>query len=127
MTACGNFDLPWRRALTVILPGRTGSSTTGGSPGPALPTYVYSRTLPEGERAGVTFARDALPHVRALKREAEQKPLWLWGGGSLFRELATVGLVDGVDVAVIPVLLGGGLPLLPSPGPRLSPCRWGGV
>ena len=93
---------------------------TGGSPGPALPTYVYSRTLPEGERDGVTFVRDAVPHVRALKREAGEKPLWLWGGGSLFRELATAGLVDGVDVAVIPVLLGGGLPLLPSPGPRLS-------
>jgi dihydrofolate reductase len=92
---------------------------TGGSPGPALPTYVYSRTLPEGERDGVTFVREAVPHVRALKRAAEGKPLWLWGGGSLFRELATAGLVDGVDVAVIPVLLGGGLPLLPSPGPRL--------
>jgi hypothetical protein len=25
-----------------------------------------------------------------------------------------------VDVAVIPVFLGGGLPLLPAPGPRLS-------
>jgi len=91
---------------------------TGGSPGPALPTYVYSRTLAEGERDGVTFVRDAVPHVRALKR-ADGKPLWLWGGGKLFRELAGAGLVDGVDVAVIPVLLGGGLPLLPSPGPRL--------
>jgi dihydrofolate reductase len=29
-------------------------------------------------------------------------------------------LVDGVDVAIIPVLLGGGIPLLPAPGPRLS-------
>lgn len=93
---------------------------TGGSPGPALPTYVYSRTLPEGERNGATFVRDAVPHVRALKRAAEDKPLWLWGGGNLFRELAGAGLVDGVDVAVIPVLLGGGLPLLPSPGPRLN-------
>jgi dihydrofolate reductase len=93
---------------------------TGGSPGPALPTFVYSRTLPEGERDGVTFVREAVPHVGALKRSAEGKPLWLWGGGSLFRELATAGLVDGVDVAVIPVLLGCGLPLLPPPGPRLS-------
>jgi hypothetical protein len=25
-----------------------------------------------------------------------------------------------VDVAIIPVLLGGGLPLLPTPGPRLN-------
>jgi dihydrofolate reductase len=92
---------------------------TGGAVGPALPTYVYTRTLPEGDRDGVAFARDAVSHVRALKAAAG-KPLWLWGGGELFRELATAGLVDGVDVAIIPILLGGGLPLLPSPGPRLS-------
>ena len=34
--------------------------------------------------------------------------------------LATAGLVDGVDVAIIPVLLGGGIQLLPAPGPRLA-------
>src|SRR5688500_6126880 len=91
---------------------------TGGAVGPALPTFVYSRTLPEGTRDGVTFAADAVSHVRALKA-IDGKPLWLWGGGELFRELAQAGLVDGVDVAVIPVLLGGGTPLLPAPGPTL--------
>jgi dihydrofolate reductase len=93
--------------------------STGGAVGPAIPTYVYSRTVAEGERDGVTFARDAVAHVRALKA-ASGKPLWLWGGGALFRELAAAGLVDGVDVAIIPVLLGGGLALAPAPGPRLS-------
>ena len=92
---------------------------TGGGAGPELPTYVYSRTLAEGERDGVTFARDAASHVRTLKSGHEEKPLWLWGGGDLFRQLAQAGLVDGVDVAVIPILLGGGLPLLPTPGPRM--------
>ena len=28
--------------------------------------------------------------------------------------------MDGIDVAIIPVLPGGGLPLLPTPGPRLK-------
>lgn len=92
---------------------------TGGGTGPPMPVYVYSRTKPEGEREGVTFVRDAVPHVRALKAKGEGKPLWLWGGGQLFRELAHAGLVDGVDVAIIPVLLGGGLPLLATPGPTL--------
>jgi dihydrofolate reductase len=93
---------------------------TGGAVGPALPTYVYSRTLPEGESLGVTFARDAVRHVRGLKQASDGKPLWLWGGGQLFRELALAGLVDGIDVAIIPVVLGGGIPLVPAPGPRLS-------
>jgi dihydrofolate reductase len=92
---------------------------TGGAVGPALPTYVYSRSLSAGERDGVIFARDAVSHVRALKQTADDKPLWLWGGGDLFRNLAEAGLVDGVDVAIIPMLLGGGIQLLPSPGPRL--------
>ena len=85
---------------------------------PPLPTWVYSRTLPEGERDGVTFANDAVRHVRALKA-AEGKPLWLWGGGELFRELAAAGLVDVVEVAVIPILLGEGIPILPGPTSRL--------
>jgi len=94
-------------------------TATGGVVGMALPTYVYSRSLPEGERDGVTFARDAVAHVRALKAAEAGKPLWLWGGGALFRELAQAGLVDGVDVAIIPIVLGGGLPLMAAPGPRL--------
>ena len=92
---------------------------TGGAVGPALPTYVYSRSLPPGERDGVTFVADAASHVRELKKPGG-KPLWLWGGGELFRELAQAGLVDGVDVAVIPILLGGGMPMLPTPAPRMS-------
>ncbi len=67
----------------------------------------------------MTFVRDAVTHVRGLKAGDGGKPLWLWGGGDLFRELAAAGLVDGVDVAVIPILLGGGLPLLATPGPRV--------
>lgn len=95
------------------------SVAMGGTGGPAMPTYVYSRTLPEGERDGITFARDAVNHVRGLKTE-DGKPLWLWGGGDLFRELAGAGLVDGVDVAIIPVVLGGGIPMIPAPAPRMS-------
>ena len=94
-------------------------TATGGAVGPALPTYVYSRTLPEGERDGVTFVRDGVAHARDLKAADESKAIWLWGGGELFRQLAEAGLVDGVDVAIIPIVLGGGLPLIAPPAPRL--------
>lgn len=93
---------------------------TGGAPGPALPVHVYSRTLPEGPRDGVTIVRDAVPHVRSLKQSGSDKPLWLWGGGEFCREMAKAGLVDGIDVAIIPVVLGGGLPIMATPGPQLS-------
>ena len=87
---------------------------TGGGEGPPLPVHVCSRSLPEGTRDGVTFVHDGVAHVRALKQTADGKPLWLWGGGQLFAELARAGLVDGVDVAVIPVLLGSGIPMYPA-------------
>ena len=96
------------------------STTTEGAPTLPMPTYVYSRTLPEGERNGVTFSRDAVGHVRMLKATGEDKPLWLWGGGELFGELARAGLVDAVDVAILPVLLGDGLPFLKSPYQPMS-------
>jgi dihydrofolate reductase len=95
-------------------------TATGGAEGGPIPTYVYSRSLPVGTREGVTFVNDAVPHVRTLKAGPGEKPLWLWGGGEFFRSMAAAGLVDGVDVAVIPIVLGGGIPLVATPGPRLS-------
>ncbi len=77
-------------------------TATGGAVGGPIPTYVYSRSLPVGTREGVTFVNDAVPHVRTLKAGPGEKPLWLWGGGEFFRSMAAAGLVDGVDVAVIP-------------------------
>ena len=92
---------------------------TGGAPDRSIPVYVYSRTLPEGTREGITFARDAVSHVRTLK-EQPGKPLWLWGGAELFRQLAEAKLVDGVEVAVIPVVLGAGIHLMAAPGHKLT-------
>jgi dihydrofolate reductase len=92
---------------------QAGSGATEGAA-----TYVYSRTLPEGPLDGVTVVRDALAHLRELKRQPG-RDIWLWGGGDLFRSCVQAGLVDGVELGVIPILLGDGVPLFPSPAPRL--------
>jgi riboflavin biosynthesis pyrimidine reductase len=39
----------------------------------------------------------------------------LFGGGVLFRSLLDAGLVDTVEMAVMPVLLGAGIPMLAGP------------
>ncbi len=62
---------------------------------------------------------DAEPFVAELKMKPG-KDIWLFGGGALFHSLLGAELVDGIDVAVIPVLLGGGIPLLPTPAPRTT-------
>jgi dihydrofolate reductase len=55
--------------------------------------------------------------VRALRKQPG-KDIWLFGGGSLFNSLLGMGLVDEVQVAIVPVLLGGGRPLLEAPADR---------
>jgi dihydrofolate reductase len=87
----------------------------GGGATPGMKTFVFSRTLRQSDYPGVTVVADnALETVAALKKEPG-KDIWLFGGGSLFRCLLEGGLVDRVEVGVIPVLLGGGIPLLSPP------------
>ena len=45
---------------------------------------------------------------------------WLVGGGGLFAAFAAAGLIDLWIVTVIPVMLGGGVPLLPAGGDATS-------
>lgn len=87
---------------------------------PGMKTVVLSGTLRQQDFPDVTIiAHDAEQHVASL-RAASGKDIWLFGGGELFRRLLKAGLVDAVEVAVIPVLLGGGIPLLPAPAKQAN-------
>ena len=80
---------------------------------PGLEVVVFSRTLPAATHRGVRIINDD-PHVIVAALKAKPgRDIWLYGGGTLFRSLLDAGLVDTVEVAVIPVLLGAGIPLLP--------------
>ena len=61
----------------------------------------------------IALETDAVRVVKEL-RERPGKDICLFGGGELFRSLLAAGLVDRVEVGIIPVLLGDGIPLLPS-------------
>ena len=87
---------------------------------PGIDVVVFSRTLRPADYPAVSIVnRDPAEHVRSLKATAG-KDIWLYGGGELFRTLLSAGLVDTVEPAVIPVLLGGGIPLLPPPAQQTS-------
>ena len=90
-----------------------------GDTGPATPGIrhiVFSRTL-RAEECPYTLSGDA-ERVVAELRQHPGKDIALFGGGELFRSLLAAGLVDEIAMSVIPVLLGGGIPLLPSPAGR---------
>ena len=84
---------------------------------PGVRSYVFSRTLRQADCPGVTVSDNPTETLTALKATTG-KDIWLFGGGELFRTLLEAGLVDTVEPAVVPVLLGEGIPMLPSPASR---------
>ena len=83
---------------------------------PGLEVVVFSRTLPSSSHPGVRIVNDDPREVVAALKAKPGRDIWLFGGGVLFRSLLDAGLVDTVELAVVPVLLGSGIPLLPPGG-----------
>jgi dihydrofolate reductase len=107
---------------TVLLGRRTYELTL--QPGaPRWPAawriYVCSRTLDPAQHSGVVVISDNVDTVVTALRAEAGRDIWLFGGGSLFASLLAADLVDDIELAVMPVLLGGGVPLV-SPGARRS-------
>jgi dihydrofolate reductase len=107
---------------TMLIGRRTfevmkGAGGSGSMPG--MQVYVCSRTLRQEDYPAVTIVAEPEAVVTEL-RSKPGKDVWLFGGGSLFGSLAELRLVDTVEVAVIPVLLGEGVPLLPAPTNRVK-------
>lgn len=80
---------------------------------PGIDVVVFSRTLPASTQRGIRVTRDDPREVVAALKKERGRDIWLFGGGQLFRTLLDAGLVDTVELAVMPVLIGSGIPVLP--------------
>lgn len=117
-----DFGDDFKRFDTLLVGRRTfetmraavGDGTVAGTQ-----VYVFSRTLKQKDHPKVKIA-DNPGKVVAELRDQPGKEIALFGGGSLFRSLVEAKLVDTVDVSVIPVLLGEGIPLMAPPGKRVN-------
>lgn len=103
--------------IDTVLMGRRTYDLVRSQSGPAWKkgtrVYVVSRTLAPGERADMTVVRDEpVALAESLRHEEGSGEIWLFGGGQLFATLLAAGQVDSVEVTVVPVLLGGGVPLV---------------
>jgi dihydrofolate reductase len=110
-----DFGALFKQFDTLVMGRKTYEAMSGQGSGsmPGVEVVVFSRTLPASTRRGFSIVNDSpLQVVPALKAKAG-KDIWLFGGGTLFRSLLDAGLVDTVELAVVPVLLGSGIPLLP--------------
>ena len=103
--------------VDIVLMGRRTYDVMRAQTGPAWKkgtrVYVVSRTLAPGERADMTVVRDdPAALAESLRHEEGSGEIWLFGGGQLFATLLAARQVDVVEVTVVPVLLGAGVPLL---------------
>ena len=120
-----DFNALFAEFDTFVMGRKTFEVTQGSGPGgptDGMKIYVVSRTLKPADYPDVTIIRDnIIETVKRLKEEAG-KDIWLFGGGVLFRALLDAGLVDTIELALMPVLIGEGIPLLP-PGGRSPQLR----
>jgi dihydrofolate reductase len=106
------FDtlLMGRRTYEIV--GAAGESFRGKQ------VIVASRTLRPERHPEIEVVREGLEaRIRQLQAQAGLD-IWLYGGGELFAQVLAWDLVDTVELAFIPVLLGDGIRFLPSPAVR---------
>jgi dihydrofolate reductase len=71
--------------------------------------YVFSATKTDFDGNPVLIKNDVKAQVRALKAQPG-KDIWLFGGAKLITTLMNLGLVDRLEIAVVPMVLGEGNP-----------------
>jgi dihydrofolate reductase len=113
-----DFAAIWAQFDTGLMGRRTYEAATkrlGEKAFQGMTSIVFSRTMKPEDHPKVTLVSElSADWVQTLKAKSG-KDIWLFGGSELFRVFLDSGCVDTVEVMVIPVLLGGGVPLLPPP------------
>jgi|SRR5579871_2720408 len=90
----------------------------GSSRALACAATFFSRSLPEKDEGLATFVRAEPRKLVGELRQQQGKDIWLIGGGELARECLKEDLVDVLYLAIVPVLIGGGIPLFAAGFPQ---------
>jgi dihydrofolate reductase len=109
---------------TIVMGRKTAEAAQGmaeaGEEPPKGPwkTYVFSLTRPPGERDGMTWVNQSPGAFVRQLRKRRGKHIFLTGGGELARSFLQADLVDELWMHVVPILLGGGIPIFPAGFPQ---------
>jgi dihydrofolate reductase len=77
------------------------------------PAYVLSATMRSAVAQVALVSADPRELHEAAKAATTTGDLWLVGGGRALAAFLDAGLVDEIEVFVMPILLGDGIPLFP--------------
>jgi dihydrofolate reductase len=122
--AMGSATYEWMLRHVI----RPGAEKPGAWPY-TQPAWVFSsRALPPVPGASIRFVRGDVRSVHGeMRAAAQERNIWLVGGGELVGQFHDAGLLDDIIVQVGSVTLGHGKPLLPrritSPALRLVSAR----
>jgi dihydrofolate reductase len=114
---------PFFKTVDVAVMGRktldAGLKMTGGKfDNYGIKCYVMSRSEPPGERDGYEVTRQSPEALIAELRKRPGKNIWMMGGGKLARDFLSADLIDEMEIGVVPVLIGEGIPLFPAGFPQ---------
>lgn len=70
-------------------------------------SYVFSNTITKPYADAGIISGDIIEKVNTLKQQPG-KDIWLWGGASLVTSFLNAGLIDEMNLAVHPIVLGSG-------------------
>jgi dihydrofolate reductase len=84
--------------------------------------YIFSRRPPKRPAPGVEFVSEPVKSFAARLRASPGKHIWMMGGGGLIASFLDAGEIDEVEIHVIPVFIGKGIPLV-APRHRDVPLR----
>lgn len=113
------FIGPWMQQIGGIIAGRATYDQAlemGGWMWGKAPTLVMtSRPLTQGPQSVHTHAGDPVAGLATLRTRMTEQDLdtdiWLFGGGVTAGLFLSYGLIDLVELAIVPVALGSGRPL----------------
>ena len=90
-------------------------------PYPGTVGYVFSRTRAGEQDENVQFVDGAdIPGLICQLKAASDKNIWLIGGGQLVQEFLKLHLIDRIELLILPIILGEGIPLFPPPTTEIS-------
>jgi dihydrofolate reductase len=103
---------------TILMGRRTYEIAYSKGDFPGKQVIVASQTLRQEDHPDVEVVSAGLKTRIIELRSQPGRDIWLYGGGDLLSHLLSWNLVDTIEPAIIPILLGGGVPLLASHGVR---------
>lgn len=107
--------------VDAILMGRATYDVVRGFgdwPYPGKPTVVMTGRPVTDAPPGVSARGGDLAAAADAMEDADFGRVWIAGGGRVLRDMMRLGRLDVLELTVIPIVLGEGVPLFPSGAPE---------